>query len=167
MSLKDIEHALMPKVKTNPTTVLPKPYKKFLKVFSQEEANKMLSHHPGIGYTIDMKPGTQPPGEPLYCISRNKLQVLKKYLKGNLSKRFIQALLSPVAATILFVKKPENGLPFCVNYCGFNALTIKNKYFLPLINETPNCLFNAIYFCDETRLALELGLKIKTRLALD
>ena len=79
-------------------------------------------------------------------MSRDELQVLKKYLEENLSKRFIRASFSPAAAPVLFVKKPSGGLWFCVNYCGLNALTVKNKYPLPLIRETLDRLCKAVYF---------------------
>ena len=87
-----------------------------------------------------MQPGTQPLAGQLYGMSRNKLQVLKKYLENNLSKKFIQTSLLPAAAPILFVKKPESGLQSCVDYCGLNAFIIKNKYSLPLFRETLNQL---------------------------
>ena len=78
-----------------------------------------------------MQPGTKPPAGPLYGMSRDELEVLKKYLEDNLNKRYIQASSSPAAAPVLFVKKPGGGIRFCVNYCGLNDLTIKNKYLLP------------------------------------
>ena len=86
--LRDIEQALKPKAKTNPATVLPEHYKKFWKVISNEEANKLPLHHPGVDHTIKMQPGTQPLAGPLYGMSRDELQVLKKYLEENLSKGF-------------------------------------------------------------------------------
>ena len=89
VSLRDIEQALKPNAKTNPATVLPGQYKEFLKVFSHKEANKLPPHRPGVDYTIKMQPGTQPPAGPLYGMSRDELQVLKKYLEENLSKGFI------------------------------------------------------------------------------
>ena len=57
-----------------------------------------------------MQPGTQPPAGPLYGMSRDELQVLKKYLEDNLSKRFIWASFLTAAAPVLFVKKPGGGL---------------------------------------------------------
>ena len=44
--LRDIEHALKPKIKTDPATVLPEVYQEFLKVFSHEEAKKLPSAWP-------------------------------------------------------------------------------------------------------------------------
>ena len=93
-----------------------------------------------------MQPGTQPPAESLYGISRDKLQVLKKYLEENLSKGFIWAPSSSAAAPVLFVKKPGRGRWFCVNYRGLNAFTIENKYPLLLIRESLDKLCKAVYF---------------------
>ena len=87
--LRDTKQALKPKIKTDLATVLPEHYKEFFKVFSHEEANKLSLHRPGIDHTIKMQSGTQPPAGPLYGMSRDELQVLKKYLKDNLSKGFI------------------------------------------------------------------------------
>ena len=36
----------------------------------------------------------------------------------------------------MFVHKPGGGLRFCVDYRGLNAITRKNRYPIPLINET-------------------------------
>ena len=89
VSLKDIEQALKPATKTDPAAVLPEHYKQFLKVFSHEEANKLPPHRPGVYHTIKTQPGTQLPAGPLYDMSRDELQVFKKYLEDNLSKGFI------------------------------------------------------------------------------
>jgi hypothetical protein len=79
-------------------------------------------------------------------MSLNKLKVLKKYLDENLSKGFIRASSSPVASPVIFVKKPGGGLRFCVNYQGLNALTIKNQYPIPLLQETLSQLSKANFY---------------------
>ena len=112
VSLRDIEQALKLKVKTDPTTALPEVYKEFLKLFILKKAKKLLPYSPEVNHTMYMQPGTQPQVGPLYGMSRNELQVLKKYLKDNLSKVFIWALLSPAAALVLFVKKLGDSLQF-------------------------------------------------------
>ena len=43
-------------------------------------------------------------------MSKNELQVFKKYLENNLSKGFILVLSSPTTVHVLFVKKSKNGL---------------------------------------------------------
>ena len=51
-----------------------------------------------------MQPATQLPAGPLYGMSRDELEVLKKYLEDNLGKGYIWAFFSPAAAPVLFVK---------------------------------------------------------------
>ena len=79
-------------------------------------------------------------------MSREELEVLKKYLTENLNKSFIQASSSPAAAPVLFVKKPEGRLCFCVDYRALNTITIKNCYPLPLIWKTLDQLCKAVWY---------------------
>ena len=76
-------------------------------------------------------------------MSRDELIELDRYLKENLSKGFIRASTSSAASPVLFVKKPGGGLRFCVDYRGLNAITVKNRYPLPLISETLDRLSKA------------------------
>jgi hypothetical protein len=66
----------------------------------------------------------------------DKLLVLRKFLDKNLAKGFIYTSVSPAALLVLFAKKPGRGLRFCVDYYILNTITIKNRYPLPLIQET-------------------------------
>ena len=59
-------------------------------------------------------------------MSKNKLLVIKKYINKYLNKGFIYPSIFLAAAPILFAKKPGGGIQFCVNYRGFNTITIKN-----------------------------------------
>jgi hypothetical protein len=75
----------------------------------------------------------------------NKLLVLRKFLEKNLSKGFIRANLSPAVSLVLFAKKPSGRFCFYVDYRALNTIIIKNRYFLPLIQETLAC-FNRTKF---------------------
>jgi hypothetical protein len=83
---------------------------------------------------------------PLYGVSRDELIVLRKYLDDHLKKGFIRQSSSPAASPVLFVKKPGGGLRFCVDYRQLNQITVKNRYPLPLLQETLNQLGEARYF---------------------
>ncbi len=80
---------------------------------------------------------------PLYSITKESLLVLRKTLTELLDKGFIKASSSPVGAPVIFVKKPGGGLRFCVDYRGLNAITRRDKYPLPLINETLRMIASA------------------------
>ena len=129
----------------DPTTLLPERYQEYLHAFSKKEANTLLKHGPQ-DHTIHLKEGAQAPASALYDMSHNEAQELCRYLDENLSKGFIWASCSESAAPVLFVKKPEGGLHFCIDYRGLNAVTVKNWYPLPLISETLNRLSQAKIF---------------------
>jgi hypothetical protein len=54
----------------------------------------------------------------------------------NLSKGFISESQAPFAAPILFTQKANGGLRFCVDYRKLNAITWKDRYPIPLLEET-------------------------------
>ena len=54
----------------------------------------------------------------------------------NLHKGWIKPSQAPYSSPVLFVKKPNGSLRFCVNYRKLNQLTKKDRYPLPLIDET-------------------------------
>ena len=63
-----------------------------------------------------------------------------------MAKGFIRNSFFPTAAPVLFVKKPGGGFRLCVDYKTFNAITVKNKYPLFLIQEILNRLVAIKYF---------------------
>lgn len=69
-------------------------------------------------------------------MSVEELEATKQYLLENLDKSFIEASQASFATLVLFIKKPNGGLRFCINYYKLNSLTQKNRYSLPLINKT-------------------------------
>ena len=129
----------------DPATLLPARYHEHLHVFSKQEAD-MLPQHGPHDHAIHLREGAQPPSSALYGMSHNEATELRRYLDENLSKGFIRASRSEAAAPVLFVKKPGGGLRFCVDYRGLNAVTVKNRYPLPLISETLNRLSRAKIF---------------------
>ena len=68
-------------------------------------------------------------------MSARELEFLKKYIDENLEKGFIQPSQSPAASPMLLVPKKDGDDRPCVDYRGLNAITIKDRYALPLINE--------------------------------
>ena len=69
-------------------------------------------------------------------MSNKELREVKKYLDNNLAKRFITASAARIAPPVLFVRKPNRGLRFYIDYRKLNGLTKKNRYPLPLIDKT-------------------------------
>ena len=53
---------------------------------------------------------------------------------------------SPYGAPVLFVKKPDGSLRFCVDYRALNKISVKDKYPLPRAEELIDRLSGAKYF---------------------
>jgi hypothetical protein len=60
-----------------------------------------------------------------------ELAELKVQLKELLDKGYIHPSSSHWGCPTLFVKKKDQSLRLCVDYCPLNAITVKNKYPLP------------------------------------
>ena len=129
----------------DPRTLCPIEYHALLEVFDRAES-KTLPLPRSHDHRIQLKEGAVPPSGPLYGMSRDELEVLRDYLKDNLSSGFIRASQSPASSPVIFVKKSDGGLRFCVDYRALNALTVKNRYPLPLINETLQRLSKAVIY---------------------
>lgn len=148
-SLADVEKALQslePKLYSDPKPRIPEWLHDILPLWSHKEADVLAPHRPGVDLKINLQPGATPKTGPLYNMSRDELLVLRKWLDTNLEKGFIRASTSPAAAPCLFAKKPGGGLRFCVDYRALNAITIKNRYPLPLIQETLSRLSKAKFY---------------------
>ena len=63
------------------------------------------------------------------------LEKIKKQIKELLDKGFIRPSSSPWGSPVLLVEKKDGSLRMVVDYRGLNAVTIKNKYPLPMIND--------------------------------
>jgi hypothetical protein len=145
ISMRDIEKALSPKEYVDPAVKLPTMYHDVLNAFSKADADKLPPRRP-YDHKINLEAGKTPPYGPLYGMSQDELRVLKKYLDDNLKKGFISPSTSQAASPVLFVKKPGGGLRFCVDYRALNAITVKDRYPLPLVTETLARLSKAKYF---------------------
>jgi hypothetical protein len=87
-----------------------------------------------IEFVIELQPGTAPISKRPYRMPPNELAELKIQLQDLLDKGFIRPSASPWGCPALFVKKKDNSLSLCVDYCPLNAVNIKNKYPLPRID---------------------------------
>src|ERR1700731_246822 len=79
--------------------------------------------------------GAKPPPGAVYSLSQSKLCELHKFLDEHLHIRFIHLSHSPHGAPVLFVRKKNGNLCLCVDFCGLNKVTKKDRYLLPLTKD--------------------------------
>ena len=110
-------------------------YRRFAKLFSREEQSRLPEHSPW-DIEIDLEPGKQPPSGHLYPLSHNELEALREYIDEMLKTGKIRPSKGSAGAPVFFVPKTHGrGLRVVVDYRGLNAITIKDRYPLPLMSE--------------------------------
>ena len=127
------------------TTSIPPEYSEFASVFSEKEANILPQYRP-YDMAIDLLPGATPPWGPIYSLAEPERRALLEYLQEMLAKGFIRQSKSSAGAPIIFVKKKDGTLRLCVDYRGINAVTVKNRYPIPLIGELLDRMAHARVF---------------------
>ncbi|KAI1000885.1 hypothetical protein K3495_g7311 [Podosphaera aphanis] len=140
--MNDITRALEPKKAVSREEVqrgLPDEIKSYMELFLDEELSKgsaLPPNRPGVDTNIKLKRDDKGrdkdlPWGPLYEISRIKIGYDPVVLRGG--------------APVLFIRKPQGGLRFCVDYRAMNAITERDRYPLPLIRETLRLVANATW----------------------
>jgi len=96
-------------------------YHDYLNMFNQAMINQLSFHH-FYDHKIELINKEIFSQSKLYQMFNYKLQKIKKYLINHLNKEFIFFSFASYISLILFIKKKDESLHFCVNYRKFNAL---------------------------------------------
>ena len=115
-------------------------------VFKKQNINKLFLHQKKYNIEIELKSEKISNFELLYSMLQKKLQILQQYLNKYFAKNFIQSNHSSFAFSMLFMKKSDDKLHFCINYQILNAITIQNQYSIFLIQKTLDQLSKTQYF---------------------
>ena len=112
---------------------IPEEYQRHSKVFSKEESHQFPPSRPW-DHAIKLKEGAP---EAINCkiipMTREEDKVLKKFIKEQEEKGYIQKSKSLYASAFFFIKKKDGKLRPIQDYRKLNQYTIRNKYPLPLI----------------------------------
>jgi hypothetical protein len=125
-------------------SVMSSKYHDFLNVFFKEKANILLSHRKH-DHRIKLEKDHESEHEyaSLYNLSKEELLFIKKYLKKHLNKEFIEFSTVLYVSLILFAKKSDDELRFCVDDKKLNVIIKKNRYSISLIAKPIARLFKA------------------------
>jgi hypothetical protein len=109
---------------------------------------RALDHH------IPLVSGATPVNVKPYRYSPAQKDEIENQLHEMLRNGVIQPSVSPFSSLVLLVKKKDGSWRFCVDYRRLNALTVKNKYPMPVVDELLDELHGACWF---TKLDLHSG----------
>jgi hypothetical protein len=136
-----------PTLTDGPTSAegIPDYLREFHSVFSKESFDVLPDPKPW-DHAVELIPGEKPSGCKVYPLSPSEQKELDAFLQENLESGRIRPSKSPMASPVFFIKKKDGGLRLVQDYRALNAITVKNKYPLPLISELIEKLRGARYF---------------------
>ncbi|MBW0478359.1 hypothetical protein O181_018074 [Austropuccinia psidii MF-1] len=135
--------------------VVPPAYSQYLDVFSKVKAEKLPLHH-ACDHHFELE-GLLPPVGVIYYLSNQESETLWAYISENVEKGFIRPISSSAGEPVLFLKKKDGCLCLCVGYRKLNAITRKNRYPVPPMNQLLTVfngptIFSKIDLCGEYNL---------------
>ncbi|KAE9346821.1 hypothetical protein PF008_g8105 [Phytophthora fragariae] len=92
--------------------------------------------------TGDNRPIKQQP----YRVSGAEGEVMEAEVEEYLDLGLIRPSNSPWASPVLMIRKPDGGIRFCIDYRRLNAVTVKDCYPMPLIDDILDVLGDARLF---------------------
>nr|GEZ68033.1 putative reverse transcriptase domain, aspartic peptidase domain protein [Tanacetum cinerariifolium] len=99
-----------------------------------------------VEFNIEVIPGSKPISKAPYRMAPVELKELKDQLQELLERGFIRPSVSPWGAPVLFVKKKDGSMRFCIDYRELNKITIRNRYPLLRIDDLFDQLQGAMHF---------------------
>ena len=126
---------------------LPSEYQDFKNLFKEKEGETALPKHKPWDYKIPIEDSKTPNYyKELISLFKKEKDFLKDYIKKHLTKEFIQPSKSLIVHSVLFTSKKNRSLRPYIDYRKLNAITKKNWYSLPRIDELQNRLISAKWF---------------------
>jgi len=135
------------------TTLLPTYVAEFQSVFAKKDFD-ILPEHCKWDHTIELIPRVEPKLSKVYSLFPLEQAKLDAFLEENLHTGRIRPSKFPIVAPVFFIKKKDGLLWLVQDYRTLNAITIKNRYPLPLISELISQLHRTRYF---TKLDVQWG----------
>jgi len=114
-------------------------------MFAKEDFDILLEHRKW-DHAIKLTPRAEPKSSKVYPLSPLEQAELDAFLEENLRTGQIRPSKSPIAAPVFFIKKKDGSLHLVQDYHALNAVTVKNRYPLPLISKLVFQLHGARYF---------------------
>ena len=117
----------------------------FEDVFNKESFDS-LPQRRKWDHAIELERDPEPGFRKVYPMTLEEQAEMDAFLEEALSTGRIRPSKSPIGAPVFFVKKKDGKLRFVQDYRALNAITRKNRYPLPLIDDLIHRLKGARYF---------------------
>jgi hypothetical protein len=125
--------------------IVPMSLHAYADIFS-ETAFDSLPEHCKWDHAIELECKPSPGFRKVYPFTLTEQMEMDVFLEEALATGCIRQSKSPLGALVFFIKKKDRKLCFIQDYRALNAITRKNRYPLPLINDLIHQLKGACYF---------------------
>ena len=95
---------------------------------------------------VPTQPNHYPPNKPMYRYSQLEQREMAQQVAELIRLGKIRPSTSPYASPVVFAPKPGGALRMCIDYRGVNAITIRNRYPVPRIDDLIDKLASARVF---------------------
>jgi hypothetical protein len=102
--------------------------------------NRPHDHH------IHLQPDTKPINIKPYCYPHFQKEAMTSMIAEMLKDDIIRPSTSPYSSPVLLVKKKDGSWRFCVDYRALNAITVRDRFPIPTIDELLDELKGAQFF---------------------
>ena len=124
---------------------IPPEFRKYMKVFSDEEAQRLPKHQPW-DHKIDLILGQNMKKTSVYRLTPPEKIALQEYITDGLKRGTLRRSEAPDACSFFFIDKKDGKLCPVQDYRPLNAITKKNAAPIPLIPELVDKLLGARFF---------------------
>jgi hypothetical protein len=125
--------------------IVPTTLHEYANVFSETAFNS-LPEHCKWDHAIELEREPSPGIQKVYPMTLTEQTEMDAFLEEALATGRIRQSKSPLGAPVLFIKKKDGKLCFVQDYRALNAITRKNQYPLPLIDNLIHRLKDVRYF---------------------
>jgi hypothetical protein len=125
--------------------IVPTSLHAYTDVFSKTTFDSLPEHHKW-DHAIELECEPSPGFCKVYLMTVTEQTEMDAFLEEALATRHIRQSKPTLGAPVFFIKKKDRKLRFVQDYRALNAITRKNRYPLPLIDDLIHRLKGACYF---------------------